>query len=287
MNKMIRTLFALALAACMMLSFAVAENAAPEAAATAYKNTAIVIDGDLSEWNTASPLVIDGGQIYDLEGGYKWPAQSIRDGFMWTGVNDLSATAYVAWDETYLYIGAVITENTPYGSIEMLPMDGQDNIQLYISTNPADDPARTAYSTTDFKVTVLMYPEYWDNAIDRTMVSDHQRYVTAGMDGGEDTLTMNSEKNGGQPFQVGTKTCVTENGTGFTWEAAIPWAAFANENIAVYTPVAGDAIKFDYVLTDIDYPCPGTEYIPQLAWTHNTQQIDTNPSQWGTLTFAE
>ncbi len=42
----------------------------------------------------------------------------------------------------------------------------------------------------------------------------------------------------------------------------------------------------DFSIPDISYPCPGTEYIPQMAWT-GTLDINTNPSLWGRLTFAE
>ena len=44
--------------------------------------------------------------------------------------------------------------------------------------------------------------------------------------------------------------------------------------------------SFDVLVTDIDYPCPGTEYIPQIAWT-GTLNILTNPSEWGRITLAE
>ena len=48
----------------------------------------------------------------------------------------------------------------------------------------------------------------------------------------------------------------------------------------------GDTLLCDFAITDISYPCPGTEYIPQLAWT-GSQKINTNPSLWGTVTLAE
>ena len=56
------------------------------------------------------------------------------------------------------------------------------------------------------------------------------------------------------------------------------------EKIAVYKPQSGDVVKFNVAVTDISYPCPGTEYIPQMAWT-GTLEINTNPSLWGNLVF--
>ena len=68
------------------------------------------------------------------------------------------------------------------------------------------------------------------------------------------------------------------------FECAIPWATFSNKNIPVYTPASGDTLSVDFAITDISYPCPGTEYIPQMAWT-GTQEIGTNPSLWGSMTL--
>jgi len=281
MMKMIRNLFALVLAVSLLLGVAMAE----QATATAHKANGIVLDGKLDEWNLNDPLIMDGGVAVTLEGA-DWLAwnnndatynmQLIRHEHFWNGPDDLSAKIYMAWDENYLYIGADVTEDSIFGAIEMLPMDGMDNFQLYLSTNPADDPARTEYAANDFKVFLIMDGEYWDTAIDRNMVpkENRKRFITQGMDGGENVL--------GDDYIVAT----TQSATGFIYEAQIPWAVFSNREIDQYTPVVGDTINFDFVITDISYPCPGTAYIPQMAWT-GTVAIDTNPSQWGRLTFAE
>ena len=282
MMKMIRNLFALALALCLVCGVAMAEST--QAAATAHKAAGVVIDGKLDDWNLNDPLVLDGGPVITLDaataawnnGDAEYNAQLVRDEHFWNGTDDLSAKVYVAWDEEWLYIGADVTEDSIFGAIEMLPMDGMDNFQLYLSTNPADDPARTEYATNDFKVFLIIDGEYWDTAFDRNMVpkDNRQRFISKGMDGGENVLT------------EGYEVAATQTTTGFIYEARIAWANFANRNIAQYTPAVGDTINFDFLITDISYPCPGTEYIPQMAWT-GTIAIDTNPSQWGRLTFAE
>ena len=172
-------------------------------------------------------------------------------------------------------MAADVTEDTPLGAIEMLPIDGEDNLKLYISTDPAADPDRQEYGTNDFLVYFVMDEGYWDTAIDRSMVPKdaRQRFVSVGMDGGESVLD--------------GYTCeVQMTATGFTWEAVIPWACFSNKKIEVYTPAAGDTLSCNFAITDISYPCPGTEYIPQLAWTGN-QKINTNPSLWGSVTLAD
>ena len=89
-----------------------------------------------------------------------------------------------------------------------------------------------------------------------------QRFISKGIDGGEDVLTEGYER-------------VTQaTSTGFIFEV----------KLAVYKPQSGDVVKFNVAVTDISYPCPGTEYIPQMAWT-GTLEINTNPSLWGNLVF--
>jgi hypothetical protein len=186
---------------------------------------------------------------------------------------DLSCTVYVMWDENNLYLAADVTEDTPYGAIEMLELDGEDNFKLYLSTDPAADPARTEYGTNDFLLYLIVDNGYWDTAFDRTMVAKEnlQRFTTKGMDGGEDVLE-------------GYEKASVLTSTGFIYEACIPWSNFSNAKIPQYMPAVGDTVNFNFAITDISYPCPGTEYIPQMAWSGNLN-INTDPSLWGRLTF--
>lgn len=259
MKKMIRLMAAL-LALLMLSSVAMAEE---RPNITAHKANGIVIDGNLSDWNLDSPAVVDDA------------AQVIRDLSFWQGLNDCSAKFYLSWDEENLYIAADVTEDTPLGAIEMLPIDGEDNLKLYISTDPNADPERTAYGTNDFLVYFVMDEGYWDTAIDRSMVpkDDRQRFVSVGMEGGENVLD-------------GYICAVQMTATGFTWEAIVPWACFSNKKIEVYTPAVGDTLLCNFAITDISYPCPGTEYIPQMAWS-GTLNINTDPSGWGSVTLTE
>ena len=259
--KRIFCVLAVLTALCLVPFAAFAGDAAQPGAAAYQASAPITPDGDLGEWNLSSPIVInDAGQV-------------IRDVSFWQGPSDCSCVAYVMWDENNLYLAADVTEDSPYGAIEMLPLDGEDNFKVYISTNPADDPARTEYGVNDFLLYLIVDNQYWDTAFDRSMVpkDNRMRFITKGMDGGEDVLT-------------GYERAAKNTTTGFIYEAIIPWANFSNNKIPVYTPKKGDTIKFDFAITDISYPCPGTEYIPQMAWT-GSLDINTNPSLWGNLTL--
>jgi hypothetical protein len=65
----------------------------------------------------------------------------------------------------------------------------------------------------------------------------------------------------------------------------IPWKNLSNRKIPVLTPETGATIGFNFVITDISYPCPGTEYVPVMAWTGD-ESLTTNPSTWGRLLFG-
>ena len=249
--------------AAMMLSAPALAEETTRPSITAHKATEVTIDGNLDEWNLDSPAVVEDA------------TQVIRDVVFWQGANDCSAKFYLAWDEENLYMAADVTEDTPLGAIEMLPIDGEDNLKLYISTDPSADPARTEYGTNDFLVYFIMDEGFWDTSIDRSMVPKdaRQRFVSVGMDGGESVLD-------------GYECAVQNTATGFIWEAVIPWACFSNKKIEVYTPAVGDVLSCNFAITDISYPCPGTEYIPQMAWTGNLK-INSDPSLWGSVTLAE
>ena len=263
-RKGMKKLIALLVAVCTIFSLTVV-SFADQPTAEAHKMTEFNLDGKLDEWNTDSPLVLNDA------------TQVVRDLVFWNGPDDLSATFYVGWDEEYFYLAADITEDSPYGAIEMLPLDGEDNIEVFLSTNPADDPARTEYGTNDFMFYLIMDGEYWDTAVDRSMVpkDNRLRYISQGMDGGENVFE-------------GYECASEQTATGFTYECRIPWECFSNNKIPVYTPAAGDALNFNVLVTDISYPCPGTEYIPQIAWAGDaTYAFFTNPSLWGIITLVD
>lgn len=219
------------------------------------------LDGDLSEWNLASPIVIN-----DI-------SQVIRDADHWLGPDTTSCIVYVMWDEANLYLAVDVTAGTRFDVSDGLPLDRVDNFMLYISTDPTLDPNRTAFDTRDFLLYLVTDNNWWDTAFDRSMVEKRERFSSAGMDGGENVLE-------------GYEKAVQITSKGFVYEAVIPWANFSNNRIPVYTPQVGDTIKFNFVLTDSPMACPGTEYIPQLAWTGNSM-INTNPSLWGNLVFVD
>ena len=97
----------------------------------------VIIDGDLSEWDTTKCLKIDAqNQIID----------QIEH---WDGEADCSMETYVMWDEENLYIAMKILDDTPLVYREGFPLDELDAVIFFLSTDPEADPDRTEYTATD------------------------------------------------------------------------------------------------------------------------------------------
>ena len=78
---------------------------------------------------------------------------------------------------------------------------------------------------------------------------------------------------------------VVEIDGGYTLELVIPWACLSNENIPALVPAAGMTVSVDFGMFDLDFPCPGVATV-RMQWA-GTDTVDTDPSQWGKLTFCE
>lgn len=227
----------------------------------AYKtNAAITIDGDLSEWNTSSPAV-----IIDEE-------QVIRDKGQWTGPEDCSMEVYLMWDEANLYLAAQLLDDTPFMYREGFPPDMADSFVLFLSTDANADGTRTAYSANDFRLTMIIDDYYFNTGIDRDMIEDNKGFASKGADGDEQVLD-------------GYVCAIKEIDGGYTFEAVIPFANFANENIPALIPTAGMVLGVEFGMFDLDFPCPGVATV-RIGWNANTD-VDINPSLWGTVTFCE
>lgn len=220
----------------------------------------VTIDGDLSEWNTSSPAIMNAAE------------QVVRDVGQWTGPEDISVEAYLMWDENNLYLAATILDDTPFMYREGFPPDMADSLVLFLSTDPNADPGRTEYTATDFRLTMVLDDYYFNTGIDREMIADKMGFESMGEDGDEQVLD-------------GYECAVQEIEGGYTFESVIPLSNFAGENIPVLTPEAGMTLGVEFGMFDLDFPCPGVATV-RIEWCADAD-ADTNPSLWGTLTFSE
>jgi len=252
---------AFALVMTLALSLCVGALAYSDNNVTAYKVTeAITVDGDLSEWDTSSAVTADTAD------------KVVRDAGEWSGAEDDSFSVYVMWDENNLYLAAKVLDDTPFMYREGFPPDMADSLVIFLSTDPNADPDRSAYAANDFRLTQIIDDYDFCNGIDRDMLVDNQGFETSGEDGDIQVLT---------GFSCADKAIEG----GYTYESVIPWSNFSNEQIAVLTPETGMSIGFEIGMFDLDFPCPGVATVRMQAC--GSEDADTNPSLWGTLTFAE
>jgi hypothetical protein len=251
--------FALSLTAGLSLS--VNALALSNQTATAYKAASeITVDGDLGEWNTSSPAIIN------------QDSQVIRDKGQWTGPEDISAEAYLMWDEANLYLAAKVMDDTPFMYREGFPPDLADALVLFLSTNPDADPGRTEYEATDFRLTMIIDDYYFNTGIDRDMIKDNKGFETKGSDGDAQVLD-------------GYECTVKEIEGGYIFESKIPLSNFSGDQLPVLVPEAGKTVGLELSMFDLDFPCPGVA-TARIGWS-GSADIDTNPSLWGAVTFAD
>lgn len=238
------------------------------------KAKAVVIDGDLSDWDTSRCLRIDSqNQIID----------QIEH---WDGVEDCSMEVYAMWDEENLYLAMKILDDTPLVYREGFPLDELDAVIFFLSTDPNADPARTEYAATDWRIVQSAYGyknEYeFFNYIDREMIADPQGWETQGEYG--DELVFDDYE-----------AAIAQIDGGIIWESKLPLHNLSNGNIAQLVPQAGMTIGFDFSVLDVDLPCPGIhslrmQFSSELDGRDRKPEmhnVDVNPSLWATLTFVD
>ncbi len=180
----------------------------------------LTIDGDLSDWSKASPIVIERED------------QVFRDERLWTGAEMMSGEIYIMWDETNLYVGADLMDDAVF-QFRSMGIYASDAIELLFSTDTSANPNRTTYDSTDFRLLLATTNRDTITGIDRSMVSDPKGIETQNLLGGEgDVLT---------GYVKGSVEIITVP-TGCTFEAKIPWSNFSNENIPLLIPQVGDGV---------------------------------------------
>ena len=257
-----KKIFTLMLALALALGLSASALAYSDKNLEAPKAKDVIIDGDLSEWDTSKSLKIDSlNQIID----------QIEH---WDGEADCSMEAYAMWDEDNLYIAMKILDDTPLVYREGFPLDELDAVIFFLST------------ATDWRIVQSAYGykgEYeFFNYIDRDMIADTQGWDTQGEYGDEVVF---------DDYEA----AIASIEGGIVWESKIPLHNLSNKNIAQLVPQAGMTIGFDFSILDVDLPCPGIhslrmQYSSELDGRDRKPEmhaVDTNPSLWATLTFVD
>jgi len=152
--------------------------------------TAVIIDGNLSDFADAKPLILD--KQLDL-----------KEGTNWSGPKDLSGAIFLKWDENYVYVAAKVNDlNSPVNIRRRGDIWNGDAIELTISTDPGADPKRGEVSENDFQIGFGT----GDGKLNKPSVWIWQKRT--------------------QP--EGSVIFVKKTATGYNLEAKVPWGSFTN-----------------------------------------------------------
>jgi hypothetical protein len=198
------------------------------------------IDGDLQDW-TSTGYTIDQALPYAKSG--------------WTGPADLSATYYLGWDTSYLYIGVQRVDDTfvqiSYGRY----MYRGDDVELQLDTD----------LNGDFNSTILS-------------ADDYQVGLSPGNFGSRDEEAYRWYPRSLESWLNAAKVAAIRDGEGYKLEARIPWTAFG------ITPASGANYGFAISLSDNDVA--GTSSWQSMVSSVQTRKL-ANPTTWGTLTLGQ
>jgi len=204
------------------------------------------IDGVISAAEAASQLVVP--MSWPMATGWEIPGNE-------PSAAELSATWYVSWDASNLYISADVKDNSQdWTSADGGPYNGQDTVQPTFA--PHNDPG-CAFSPGGGCAAI------YDLAIDNG-------------DGGGPGIY----RHGPSGWDASTVTVAgTKDGTaGYVIESAIPWATAMDD--ASYVPATGDVHGLSFILVS---QTPSTILYTDFGNGANT--IGT-PSSWNSITLV-
>ncbi|MFC1510787.1 sugar-binding protein [Candidatus Margulisiibacteriota bacterium] len=202
-----------------------------------YAASGVVVDGKLAEWDKSAPVTM-------MDSSY------FKEGLSWQGTEDLSGRAYAMWDETNLYLAAVVNDNYPLVN-KKIKQDiwNGDAIEIVLSADPAADPKRSSFGRKDYQIGLGT----GDGKANKPTIWNWQRRRTP----------------------QGSEIAVKKSKTGYALEAKIPWEFFK----AKFTPAAGIKLGFDIALDDADAT---GERERQFIW-NGDYYFYRDPSVWGVL----
>lgn len=199
-----------------------------------------MFDGYLGEWAalTAYPL---GNVVYGVE--------------KWDGAADLSAVAYVGWDDTYLYLAFRVTDEDYEQHAHGEELFLGDSLEVLLDTKLAEDFLVNKLSPDDFQLGFSPGAP--------TLEDDPEAYLwfPASIKGRRTTLLSAARERDG----------------GYDVELAIPWSVFE------IMPQAGGHYGFGLSVSDNDIDGGRAQ---QTMISNLPRRSLTNPMTWGDLELA-
>jgi hypothetical protein len=193
------------------------------------------VDGDLAEWSST---------VY--------PANQIVFGSSnWTGSSDCSASYYIGWDTSALYLAVGVRDDAHVQRTTGAKLYLGDDVELQLDANLAADYSSTGLSSDDVQLG-LSAGDFAGRA------PEAYRWYPSSL--------------AGKPSVVIVKAKPTADG--YILEAQIPWSVLGA------TPVEGQAYGFALSLSDNDKS--GASVQQSMVSSVATRKL-LNPTTWGTL----
>ncbi|MFA6431871.1 MAG: sugar-binding protein, partial [Candidatus Margulisiibacteriota bacterium] len=170
------------------------------------------IDGNLSDWDKTSPIVMKDKSFF-------------KEGLSWKGPTDLSGNIYLMWDEKNLYLAAEVKDVlSPANKKQKQDIWNGDAIEMVMGTNPANNSNRTSFGPGDYQVGFGV----GDGASNTPSIWCWQR------------------RRSPQDGEISVKKIAAPQG--YILEAKVPWEFFKDG----FVPSSGTNIGFDIALDDAD-----------------------------------
>ncbi len=168
--------------------------------------------------------------------------------------DDASGSAYLGWDEQYLYVGLDMRDNEMRNTQVLKYLYREDCLELFVCTEPRDKD-----------------PGYGPN--------DYQFFLTPTSAGGEPVLGRAANRESGEIVPVpGAKFRAGKSKIGWTVEAAIPWSVLGS-----FKAQPGAKLAIDTLVSDADASHPRWKLPPA-----DTGKVFTeDPTAWPLITLEK
>lgn len=170
----------------------------------------------------------------------------------WTGPNDLSATFYLGWNATYLFIGAEVKDDRYVQVASGKNLFKGDSLEVLVDTNLRGDYFVDALNDDDNQIGISP----GRNGIGGE--TEAYRWYPAGVAGSLSSVKIASSGGDGS----------------YVVEAAIPWSSLG------VSAASGLRLGFGFSVSDDDQP---GEALQQSMISSLPERVFVDPSTWGTL----
>lgn len=227
--------------------------------ATAVSPQILPGDGAVEASFTAAPPIID-GSVGDWPGtiaaSSTYRVYSVAG---WDGSDDVTAVWQLTWDNNHLYVAVTVTDDIHVQTASGNLLFRGDSVDMQFDTARAP------------------------NLSDRLSPDNYQITLSPGDFAGNPPAAFRYQGTASgaildAPGGHNVTVAAQKTSTGYTLEAAIPWADL---NL---TPAAGLTIGLSLNANDND--TPGTA-VQEVMMSHMPNRTLTNPSTWGTLTLTQ